>query len=131
MFQFFSVCTGCSCSLVLSFSGVFHFYCVSAFCVFLYFCILHDFILILHSNSSNQPALGGALLSYWLHYQPMLTSSLTFSNFSAICFGYFPLAFKVMIRVLVKIRQNLQIDFSPCTLFFVGWNSWSMIHLIS
>ena len=36
LFQFFSVCTGCSCSLVLSFSGVFHFYCVSAFCVFIF-----------------------------------------------------------------------------------------------
>ena len=102
------------------------YFCIFCFYIFVFCMMLYCFCIPIRLL-----ALGGALLSYWLHYQPMLTSSLTFSNFSAICFGYFPLAFKVMIRVLVKIRQNLQIDFSPCMLFFAGWNSWSMIHLIS
>ena len=60
LFQFFSVCTGWSSSLLLSYGRVFHFYIMHF--VFLYFCILHDFILFLHSYQAACSGWGSSLL---------------------------------------------------------------------
>ena len=91
------------------------YHLVGSFFVFLYVCLLHDFILFLHSYQAACFGWGSPLL---LASLPTHADLITYIlKFLCICFGYFPLAFKWWWECQLKFFKTIKLTFDRVCVF--------------